>query len=144
MLPGLITQPHLRCTAKSRRSGWLQCGRIACTGMTVCWTHGGARKKARFGIDAPNYIHGRRTSAAIQNDRHSNQRVKLLAIGLAGSEGLGKAAEAAGRVFDKAWPQLLQEQAEAELRLEQRLLGKSRRKTALKKPKPNKGKRNVQ
>ena len=144
MLPGLITQPHLRCTAKSRRSGWLQCGRIACKGMTVCWTHGGARKKARFGIDAPNYIHGRRTSAAIQNDRHSNQRVKLLAIGLAGSEGLGKAAEAAGRVFDKAWPQLLQEQAEAELRLEQRLLGKSRRKTALKKPKPNKGKRNVQ
>ena len=134
MLPGLITQPHLRCTAKSRRSGWLQCGRIACTGMTVCWTHGGARKKARFAIDAPNYIHGRRTSAAIQNDRHSNQRVRLLAIGLAGSKGFGKAAEAAGRVFDKAWPQLLQEQAEAKLRLEQRLLGKPRRKAPSKKP----------
>ena len=132
MLPGLITQPHLRCTAKSRRSGWLQCRRIACTGMTVCWTHGGARKKARFGIDAPNYIHGRRTSAAIQNDRHSNQRVKLLAIGLAGSEGLGKAAEAAGRVFDHAWPRLLRDQAEAQLKLAERISSKGKRKAPLK------------
>jgi hypothetical protein len=96
--------------------------------MTVCWTHGGARKKARFGIDAPNYIHGRRTSAAIQNDRHSNQRVRLLAIGLAGSEGFGEAAQAAARVFDTAWPQLLKDQAEAQIKLAERLSGKPKRK----------------
>ncbi len=143
MLPLLEKRPDLRCQAHSRRSGWLQCGRLAAYGSRMCQSHG-ARKRPRFGIDAPNYIHGHRTSVAIQNDRHGNQRVRLLAIGLAGSEGVGKAAEAAGRVFDKAWPQLLQTQAEAKLRLEQRLLGKPRRKTALKKSKPNKGKHNVQ
>ena len=130
MLPLLEKRPDLRCQAHSRRSGWLQCGRLAAYGSRMCQSHG-ARKRPRFGIDAPNYIHGRRTAAAIQNDRHSNQRVRLLAIGLAGSEGVGKAAEAAGRVFDKAWPQLLQEQAEAELRLAQRLSAKPRRKAPL-------------
>jgi hypothetical protein len=130
MLPLLENRPDLRCEAHSRRSGWLQCGRLAAYGSRVCQFHG-ARKRPRFGIDAPNYIHGRRTAAAIQNDRHSNQRVRLLAIGLAGSEGLGKVAQAAGRVFDLAWPQLMREQAEAELRPARRLPGKPRNKAPL-------------
>ena len=98
----------------------------------MCQFHG-ARKRPRFGIDAPNYIHGRRTATAIQNDRHGNQRVRLLAIGLAASEGFGKAAKAAGRAFDHAWPHLLQEQAEAEaeLRLAHRLSAKPSRKAPI-------------
>ena len=70
MLPFLKHLPELRCQARSRASGWQQCGRVACTGMKVCWTHGGAaaRKKPRFGTDAPNYKHGGFSVAAKKAD----------------------------------------------------------------------------
>ena len=114
MLPGLIRHPELRCKAKSRRSGWQQCGRIACTGMRVCWTHGGARKKNRWGEDSPNFKHGKRGVEASLNASQSIRRVRLLAIGLRASEGVGAAAKTAGEVFDQLWPDLMEEQ-EAEL-----------------------------
>ena len=114
MLPALTLHPELRCSAKSRRSGWLQCGRIACNGLSVCWTHGGARKKNRWGEDSPNFKHGKRGLEASVRDSQSIRRVRLLAIGLRASEGVGAAAKTAGEVFDQGWPALMEEQ-EAEL-----------------------------
>ena len=112
MLPSIIRDPSLRCTAHSRRSGWKRCGRLACTstGMTVCWTHGGARKKNRWGTNAPNFKHGKRSLQSIMTDSHSIQRVKLLALGVQAING----SDEAGKVFDQAWPILLAKQ-EAEL-----------------------------
>ena len=109
MLPAVIRNPSLRCTAHSRRSGWLQCGRLRAYGSTVCQTHG-ARKKPRFGEDAPNFKHGKRSLQSIMTDSHSIQRVKLLALGVQAING----SEAAGKIFDQAWPVLLAKQ-EADL-----------------------------
>ena len=81
MLPIVILRPELRCTAKSRRSGWNQCGRLAAYGSTKCTTHG-ARKVPRFGVDAPNYKHGLRTEESIVKAKHTHERLKLLAIGV--------------------------------------------------------------
>lgn len=106
MLPAVIRNPSLRCTAHSRRSGWLQCGRLRAYGSTVCQTHG-ARKKPRFGEDAPNFKHGKRSLQSIMTDTHSIQRVKLLALGVKAMNG----SEAAGKVFDQAWPILMEKQA---------------------------------
>ena len=82
MLPALTLHPELRCTARSRRSGWQQCGRLAAYGSRVCTTHG-ARKIPRFGRDAPNYKHGHRSEEAILKTRHARQRLKHLATGVA-------------------------------------------------------------
>ena len=81
MLPIVILRPELRCTAKSRRSGWNQCGRLAAYGSTKCTTNG-ARKVPRFGVDAPNYKHGLRTEESIVKAKHTNERLKLLATGV--------------------------------------------------------------
>ena len=110
MLPSILRNPSLRCTAHSRRSGWKRCGRIACTGMTTCWTHGGARKKNRWGTNSPNFKHGKRSLQSIMTDSHSIQRVKLLALGVQAMNG----SDEAGKVFDQAWPILLAKQ-EADL-----------------------------
>lgn len=121
MLPALTLHPELRCSAKSRRSGWAQCGRIACTGMTVCWTHGGARKKNRWGEDSPNFKHGKRGLEASLKDSQSIRRVRLLAIGLRASEGSGAAAKTAGEVFDQRWPALMEEQETALAAMQQKM-----------------------
>lgn len=81
MLPILTLRPELRCTARSRRSGWQQCGRLAAYGSRVCTTHG-ARKTPRFGKQAPNYKHGLRSEETIINARHTRQRLKNLAKGV--------------------------------------------------------------
>ena len=106
MLPSIIRDPSLRCTARSRRSGWERCGRLACTGMTVCWTHGGARKKNRWETNAPNFKHGKRSLQSIMTDSHSIKRVKLLALGVQAING----SDEAGKIFDQAWPILLAKQ----------------------------------
>ena len=113
MLPSIIRDPALRCTAHSRRSGWQQCGRLRAYGSRVCQYHG-ARKNPRFGEDAPNYRHGRRSLEASINDSQSLQRVRLLAAGLRSTEGSSASLEAAGRAFDEGWPTLMERQ-EAEL-----------------------------
>jgi hypothetical protein len=82
MLPILRLHPELRCTAKSRRSGWQQCGRLAAYGSTKCTTHG-ARKTPRFGKDAPNFRHGNRSADAVLSATHTHQRLKHLAMGVA-------------------------------------------------------------
>ena len=110
MLPSIHRDPSLRCQARSRASGWKQCGRLRAYGSTVCQTHG-ARKKPRFGEDAPNYRHGRRSLEASLNDSQSLQRVRLLAVGLRSTEDSSAASRVAGEVFDKAWPILLAKQA---------------------------------
>ena len=81
MLPILTLHPELRCTARSRRSGWQQCGRLAAYGSRVCTTHG-ARKIPRFGKAAPNYKHGHRSEETVMNARHTRQRLKHLATGV--------------------------------------------------------------
>ena len=106
MLPAINRDPSLRCTARSRRSGWLQCGRLRAYGSTVCATHG-ARRKPRFDDQAPNFKHGKRSLQSTMTDSHSIQRVKLLALGVQAMNG----SEAAGKVFDQAWPILMEKQA---------------------------------
>ena len=106
MLSALLLHPQLRCTAKSRRSGWQQCGRIACTGLTVCWTHGGARKKNRWGKNAPNYKHGKRSLEATTQATHAFRRLQVLAIGLRFVNGDQRVASE----FFKAWFPLLERQ----------------------------------
>jgi hypothetical protein len=81
MLPILIRHPELRCTAKSRRSGWQQCGRLAAYGSTKCTTHG-ARKNPRFGKDAPNYRHGNRSEETVLAGKQAHQRLNHLAMGV--------------------------------------------------------------
>lgn len=82
MLPILMLHPELRCTAKSRRSGWQQCGRLAAYGSTKCTTHG-ARKVPPFGADAPNYPHGNRSEETVLEGKQAHQRLKHLAAGVA-------------------------------------------------------------
>ncbi len=106
MLPSIVRDPSLRCTAHSRRSGWQQCGRLAAFGSRVCTTHG-ARRKPRFDDRAPNFKHGKRSLQSTMTDSHSIQRVKLLALGVKAMNG----SDEAGKVFDQAWPILLAKQA---------------------------------
>ena len=106
MLPSIIRDPSLRCTAHSRRSGWQQCGRLRAYGSTVCATHG-ARRKPRFDDQAPNFKHGKRSLQSTMTDSHSIQRVKLLALGVQAING----SDEAGKIFDQAWPILLAKQA---------------------------------
>ena len=122
MLPNILLHPELRCQAHSRRSGWLQCGRLAAFGSTVCTTHG-ARKKPRFGADAPNFKHGERTLQNIVETRHANQRLKLLAKGV--EEILGD--EKAGAEFKRLWPNLIRIHGEEIEELQERIQGKRRR-----------------
>ena len=105
MLPSIIRDPSLRCTAHSRRSGWERCQRLAAFGSRVCTSHG-ARRKPRFDDQAPNFKHGKRSLQSIMTDSHSIQRVKLLALGVQAMNG----SDEAGNVFDQAWPILLAKQ----------------------------------
>lgn len=119
MLPSILENPQLRCTAHSRRSGWQQCGRLKAYGSNVCQYHG-ARKKPRFGKDAPNFKHGKRTLQAMLAEKHGNQRVKVLAIGVDAING----SEVAGRIFDLCWP-VLEEMQKTEMdNLAERILGR--------------------
>ena len=122
MLPSIIRDPSLRCTAHSRRSGWQQCGRLRAYGSTVCATHG-ARRKPRFDDQAPNFKHGKRSLQSIVTDSHSIQRVKLLALGVQAING----SDEAGKIFDKAWPILLAKQAADLERLAKVKLGRKLR-----------------
>ena len=121
MLPSLRLHPELRCKAKSRSSGWQQCSRIACTGMSVCFTHGGAasikRKNLRFGETAPHFKHGKRSIEHITKETLDLQRVRLLQIGVAAING----SEAAGRIFDRKWWPLLERQAKEMAELQKRM-----------------------
>ena len=107
MLPIILKKPELRCTARSRRSGWKQCGRLAAYGSfsSVCQYHG-ARKVPRFDDQAPNFKHGKRSLQSTVTNTHDIQRVRLLALGVKAMNG----SEAAGKVFDQAWPVLLEQQ----------------------------------
>ncbi len=106
MLPSIIRDPSLRCTARSRRSGWELCKRLKAYFSPVCSSHG-ARKVPRFDDKAPNFKHGKRSLQSIVTDSHSIQRVKLLVLGVKAMNG----SEAAGKVFDQAWPILMEKQA---------------------------------
>ena len=106
MLPSIIRDPSLRCTAHSRRSGWKRCQRLAAFGSRVCTSHG-ARRKPRFDDQAPNFKHGKRSLQKTMTDTHDIQRVRLLALGVKAMNG----SEAAGKVFDQAWPILMEKQA---------------------------------
>ena len=129
MLPSLRLHPELRCKAKSRSSGWLQCSRIACTGMTVCFTHGGAasvkRKNSRFGETAPNYVHGKRSKERTTKNTHDLQRIRLLKIGVAAING----SEAAGKVFDSSWQPLLDRQSKERQELLDRMKSRRRKRS---------------
>lgn len=116
MLPILTLHPELRCTARSRRSGWQQCGRLAAYGGRVCTTHG-ARKIPRFGKDSPNYKHGKRSIEHITKETLDRQRIRLLQIGVAAING----SEAAGRIFDRKWWPLLEQQAKEMAELQKRM-----------------------
>ena len=116
MLENIILDPSLRCTARSRRSGWQQCGRLAAYGSNVCTTHG-ARKIPRFGKDSPNYKHGKRSKERITQNTHDLQRIRLLQIGVAAING----SEAAGRIFDRKWWPLLEQQAKEMAELQKRM-----------------------
>ena len=119
MLPSIIRDPSLRCTAHSRRSGWERCQRLAAFGSRVCTSHG-ARRKPRFDDQAPNFKHGKRSLQSIMTDSHSIQRVKLLALGVQAMNG----SDEAGKIFDKAWPILLAKQAADLERLAKGKLGR--------------------
>ena len=119
MLPSIVRDPSLRCTAHSRRSGWQQCGRLRAFGSRVCTTHG-ARRKPRFDDQAPNFKHGKRSLQSTMTDSHSIQRVKLLALGVKAMNG----SDEAGKVFDQAWPILLAKQAAELERLAKIKLGR--------------------
>lgn len=129
MLPSLRLHPELRCKAKSRSSGWQQCSRIACTGMTVCFTHGGAasikRKTLRFGETAPNFKHGKRSKERITKNTHDLQRIRLLKIGVDATNG----SEAAGRVFDSCWQPLLDRQSKERQELLDRMKSRRRKRS---------------
>ena len=116
MLENIILDPSLRCTAKSRRSGWQQCGRLAAYGSSVCTTHG-ARKTPRFGINAPNYVHGKRSIEHITKNTHDLQRIRLLKVGVSSLNG----SEAAGKVFDSSWQPLLDRQSKERQELADRM-----------------------
>ncbi len=105
MLPSIIRDPSLRCTAHSRRSGWELGKRIKAYFSPVCSSHG-ARKVPRFDDKAPNFKHGKRSLQSIVTDSHSIQRVKLLALGVQAING----SDEAGKIFDQAWPILLAKQ----------------------------------
>ena len=124
MLPILILHPELRCSARSRRSGWQQCGRLAAYGSSVCSTHG-ARKTPRFGINAPNYVHGKRSKERITKNTHDLQRIRLLKIGVAAING----SEAAGRVFDTAWQPLLDRQSKERQELLDKMKSRRRKRS---------------
>ncbi len=130
MLPSLRLHPELRCKAKSRSSGWQQCSRIACTGMTVCFTHGGAasikRKNSRFGETAPNYVHGKRSKERTTKNTHDLQRIRLLKIGVAAING----SEAAGRAFDSSWQPLLDRQSKERQELVDRMKSRRRKRSS--------------
>ena len=113
MLPSIIRDPSLRCTAHSRRSGWERCQRLAAFGSRVCTSHG-ARRKPRFDDQAPNFKHGKRSLQSTVTNTHDIQRVRLLALGVKAMNG----SEAAGKVFDQAWPILLEQQDQELARLE--------------------------
>ena len=119
MLPSIVRDPSLRCTAHSRRSGWQQCGRLAAFGSRVCTTHG-ARRKPRFDDQAPNFKHGKRSLQSTMTDSHSIQRVKLLGLGVKAING----SDEAGKVFDRAWPILLAKQEAERERLAKIKLGR--------------------
>ena len=106
MLPSIIRDPSLRCTAHSRRSGWKRCLKLKAYGSKVCTSHG-ARRKPRFDDQAPNFKHGKRSLQSTMTDSHSIQRVRLLALGVKAMNG----SDEAGKVFDQAWPILLAKQA---------------------------------
>ena len=122
MLPSIIRDTSLRCTARSRASGWQQCGRLRAFGSRVCTTHG-ARRKPRFDDQAPNFKHGKRSLQSTMTDSHSIQRVKLLALGVQAING----SDEAGKIFDKAWPILLAKQAADLERLAKVKLGRKLR-----------------
>ena len=124
MLQNIILDPSLRCTAKSRRSGWQQCGRLAAYGGSVCTTHG-ARKIPRFGINAPNYVHGKRSKERINKNTHDLQRIRLLKIGVAAING----SEAAGKVFDSSWQPLLDRQSKERQELADRMKSRRRKRS---------------
>lgn len=105
MLPSILKNPSLRCQARSRRSGWQQCGRLAAYGSRVCTTHG-ARKKPRFGTDAPNYKHGKRSLNATVKATHALQRVRLLQVGVDAINGDLTALQ----TFSQSWEPLLERQ----------------------------------
>ena len=119
MLPILHLRPELRCHAHSRRSGWQRCQRLAAYGSSVCQYHG-ARKVPRFDDKAPNYKHGKRSLQSTVTNTHDIQRVRLLALGVKAMNG----SEAAGKVFDQAWPVLLAKQAAELERLAKVKLGR--------------------
>ena len=106
MLPSIIRDPSLRCTAHSRRSGWNRCQKLKAYGSMVCTSHG-ARRKPRFDDQAPNFKHGKRSLQSTMTNTHDIQRVRLLALGVKAMNG----SEAAGKVFDQAWPILMEKQA---------------------------------
>lgn len=85
--------------------------------MTVCWTHGGARKKNRWGESAANFRHGERSLEVIAEARHARERVRALALGVAALNG----SEAAAKAFEAAWPELLEQQQKEHLALQKRI-----------------------
>ena len=85
----------------------------------MCWTHGGARKKSRWGKDSPNYRHGRRSLEATTKASHAFRRLQVLAIGLRFVNGDQRAAPA----FFRAWFPLLERQ-EKELAALRKKMGK--------------------
>ncbi len=127
MLPSIIRDPSLRCTAHSRRSGWERCQRLAAFGSRVCTSHG-ARRKPRFDDQAPNFKHGKRSLQSTVTNTHDIQRVRLLALGVQAMNG----SDEAGKIFDKAWPILLAKQAAdlerlAKVKLGRKLLPRRKR-----------------
>ena len=119
MLPVILKNPELRCQAHSRRSGWLQCGRLAAYGSRVCTTHG-ARKTPRFGADAPNFKHGKRSLESTTKTTHSLQKMRLLVVGASALDGNVKAV----KTFSEGWLPLLERQDEELVSLRERIQGK--------------------
>ena len=84
MLPILKSRPELRCHARSRRSGWQRCGRLAVKGCRVCSSHGWHAR--RWGADAPNYQHGNRTQEAELKNKASHRLLRAIATVLKTSQ----------------------------------------------------------
>ena len=78
MLPNVKNDPLLRCTAKSRRSGWQQCKNPKAFGSrTVCRYHGAQRTK-RHGKLNPNYKSGKYTKKALERSKKLGQTLRAL------------------------------------------------------------------
>lgn len=78
MLPNVKNDPLLRCTAKSRRSGWQQCKNPKAFGSkTVCRYHGAQRTK-RHGKLNPNYKSGKYTKEALEKSKNLGQTLRAL------------------------------------------------------------------